>query len=375
MRGTSESAVLYGCEPFLIYAMLRQQYTLIISSLEGDLRQDLRKGFATRSISPAELASMNSTDLASEERLKEMKQYEKEALKSLVRIDDAIPVKPLASAGTEIDGGIESAVVIAETIDVDSVVDLEEPRDARRHATGSQSIFLNGSAQSNVLEQTITSSGSAYFPLYPMSPGGGDGPSGLGHTGSTEGLLQRLSPMDFVDKNDTAYYSAHKEYPLVGGGPTPGQALPASGGSEDKEHFESLISRYYDREGGDPGTAQTGHSGVERETAAEGMEGKRIVWRGEVSRISLATAGPLIPTNLTDLQSCRRSTSKCQSGRATGRRPRLQLISRRLGPAQSEPTDHACWKGAYAGIDRLPGKESIDQRAGIDHCGFLFGRR
>lgn len=246
-------------------------------------------GFATRRISPSDLASMNSTDLASEERLKEMKQYEKEALKSLVRIDDAIPAKPLVHGGAEIDGSAEANVVIAETIDVDSVVDLEEPRVARRHATISQSIFLNGSAQSNVLDQTITSSASAYFPLYPMSPGGGDGPSGLGHSASTDDYPRRLSPIGIVDQNDAAYYSVQRGHAMPDVERASSQKLPASAGTEDREHFESLISRYYDGKGGDPGSLQqTGHRYANLEsTGVEESSGKRIVWRGEVSLLFL----------------------------------------------------------------------------------------
>lgn len=281
-------------------------------------------GFATRRISPSDLASMNSTDLASKERLKEMKQYEKEALKSLVRIDDAIPVKPLVRGEAEIDRSAEANVVIAETIDLDSVVDMEEPREARRHATISQSIFLNGSAQSNVLDQTITSSTSAYFPLYPMSPGGGDGPSGLGHSASTDGSLRRLSPIGIVDQNDAAYYSVQRGHAMLDVERASSQKLPASAGTEDREHFESLISRYYDGKGGDPGSAHhTGHLSANLETAAvEESNGKRIVWRGEVSLISIEKVRELISFlgTFADIQPRRRSTSERQSDCAPGRR-------------------------------------------------------
>lgn len=286
MRRTSEFRASSDSVPTLIHATFRQQYNLIISSLEGDLRQDLRMGFATRRISPSDLAGMNSTDLASEERLKEMKQYEKEALKSLVRIDDAIPVKPLVRGGAEIDGAAAASnVVIAETIDLDSVVDLEEPREARRHGTISQSIFLNGSAQSNVLHQTITSSVSAYFPLYPISPGGGDGPSGLGHAASTDGYPRRLSPMGIVDETDVAYYSVQGGNALPDVGRASSQKLPASAGTVDREHFESLISHYYDGKGGEPGSAQLAAPLLANleSTPAEESTGERIVWRGEVS--------------------------------------------------------------------------------------------
>lgn len=282
VRHTSKFRGLGQRDSILTDVYLRRQFTLILSSLEGDLRQDLREGFATRNISPSELASMNSTDLASEERLKEMKQNEKEALKSLVRIDDAIPTKPLVGAGAESDRGLESAVVIAETIDLDSIVDLDEPYETKLLGKVSQTVFLDGSAQPNVLDQTITTSGSVYLPLYPMSPGGSDGPSGLGHSASADGLARRLSPSDIVDEKVGTYYSVHRGHPLLGGGPTPCQPLPASGESEDKEHFESLISRYYDGDG-EPASAKLEPSVEHRDTAAEGMKGKRIVWRGEVS--------------------------------------------------------------------------------------------
>ncbi|KAJ9107951.1 hypothetical protein QFC19_002694 [Naganishia cerealis] len=154
----------------------KQQYTLILSSLEGDLRPDLREGFATRRVSPTEVASMTFRDLASLERLKEMQMYEEEALKSLVRIDDGRPAKAVKDGA---DNGNETTqeVSIPRAIHLDMiVVDVDENESTsigqqeirtqadHPHSNGSkrshdQSLLdptsITHSARSNVTESVI----------------------------------------------------------------------------------------------------------------------------------------------------------------------------------------------------------------------------
>lgn len=235
---------------------------------------------------------MNSKDLASEERLKEIKQYEKEALKSLVRIDDTIPAKPLTHGSQEMDGlPTASTVVIPEAIDLDSIVDLDDSnsRTAEPHSATSQSILLNGAPQSNFLDQAITSSASAYFPLYPMSPGALGGPSGLGLSASTEGYPRRLSPIGIVTEEDAAFYSVQRGYAPPDNG-RPSNPNPRASGEVDhdeSDHLEALIREYYDGEGGNAGAQEDVPSfpATRGSLGEEEFKRKRIVWEGEVSQL------------------------------------------------------------------------------------------
>jgi hypothetical protein len=70
-------------------ARYKAQFSLVHSSLDKNLRPDLRRGIATSTILPSRLAIMDSNDLATEDQLKERRRLEAESMKSLVRSDDA----------------------------------------------------------------------------------------------------------------------------------------------------------------------------------------------------------------------------------------------------------------------------------------------
>jgi hypothetical protein len=124
------------------------------------LRPDLREGFATRKLSPTEVAAMNSRDLASIERLKEMQVYEQEALKSLLRIDDGKPVK-IVKDGAE---NSEEATQEASTypaIDLDMIIfDVDENESASTSQVGNptQATQLDSSGSISLREQRIPNS-------------------------------------------------------------------------------------------------------------------------------------------------------------------------------------------------------------------------
>ncbi len=70
-------------------ARYKAQFSLVHSSLDKNLRPDLRRGIATSTIPPSRLAIMDSNDLATEDQLKERRRLQAESMKSLVRSDDS----------------------------------------------------------------------------------------------------------------------------------------------------------------------------------------------------------------------------------------------------------------------------------------------
>jgi len=79
----------------------KQQVSLLISSLEKDLRPDLRQGIATSSIPAERFALMDANDLATEEQLKERRRLEEESMKNLVRPDDSYHAIKYTKKGLE----------------------------------------------------------------------------------------------------------------------------------------------------------------------------------------------------------------------------------------------------------------------------------
>ncbi|GHJ87750.1 hypothetical protein NliqN6_4152 [Naganishia liquefaciens] len=274
----------------------KQQYHLVISSLDGDLRTDLRNGFATRSISPATIAIMSSSDLASEARLREMAMYEEDTYKSLgVRFDGKRPQQPSIQATQHPSDVLSlSESANSSTIDLDSIVDLDADPHEQSVTTACVDSFLNGEREAGPeAEPEIFTSDTANFPLYAESPGLIAGPALLGHPATSDSTSMRPCPVSMVDKEDPFYCSVQRDRSgsVPAGTRTYPDPMASANGTKTSDHaamedaspeqLEASISVMYaeycvnDEEEEDAIQKQTPLPRVEKE-----FQRRSVVWRG-----------------------------------------------------------------------------------------------
>lgn len=249
----------------------RQQYNLIISSLEGDLRPDLKEGFATRKLSPTEVAAMTSRDLASIERLKEMQVYEQEALKSLVRIDDGKPIK-IVKDGTENHEEATEEAPTSPRIDLDTIIyfdeDASESASTSQLENATQATQPNSNGTVNLREQRMPHS-------TPLS------------IAASSGLhLPYLTYELEADHNVADSEMLHLPNPVtpVPHSPvSPGEVGGEGAGDTSDGLLEGLIEKYYDNhvEEGNLWTATSSKHHAESLTE-DAFRKVRSVWQGEV---------------------------------------------------------------------------------------------
>ncbi|KAJ9102473.1 hypothetical protein QFC21_002873 [Naganishia friedmannii] len=251
-------------------AAYKQQYNLIISSLEGDLRPDLREGFATRKLTPADVASMNSRNLASTERLKEMKVYEEEALKSLLRIDDGKPAK-IIKDGVENSEEATHEASTSQAIDLDMIifdVDENDSASTSQLENANQASQSHAHGSTSLREQRIPNS-------RPLSI-------------ASSSALQRP---DLTAESDLIDSAVDSEMPFLTNPLTPVPHSPASpgghggGGTDDTSDglTEALVEKYYDNhvEDGSLWTA-TSSKHHEESLTEEAFRHAPTVWQGEI---------------------------------------------------------------------------------------------
>ncbi|KAJ9121707.1 hypothetical protein QFC22_002327 [Naganishia vaughanmartiniae] len=251
------------------YPPVRQQYNLIISSLEGDLRPDLREGFATRKLSPTEVAAMNSRDLASIERLKEMQVYEEEALKSLVRIDDGKPVK-VVKDGADISQEATEEASTSQAFDLDMIifdVDENESPSTSQLENGTQTSQPHGNGSINLRGQRIPNS----RPLSIASPSALPRPNLTAESDLVDGVATSGLPHIMNLSTLPPHAPASLE-----------EDERDEGGDTSSNVLETFIEQYYDNpaESGSVWTATSSRHHGESITE-DAFRRARTVWQGE----------------------------------------------------------------------------------------------
>lgn len=241
---------------------------------------------------------MTSSDLASEERLREMRMFEEETFKSLgVRIDGDLALAPL-SRFTEHRGDVKSASksAIPQPIDLDSIVDLDADAQVESVTNShGEVVFLNGDQQAeSVSEPAIITSDTANFPLYAESPGLIAGPTSLGQSAATDNTSMRPSPNDILDEAHTqpdqsmsvpeGTQTHPNRSPGLSGGKASGvDAMKDDSPAQLEANIRAMYEEYCVDDGDGEGVSQ---QQIPLSWAEEEFQRRTIVWKGGVSDIN-----------------------------------------------------------------------------------------